>query len=111
MSVAIDFRCTYDNLYNGIEANDIVVIGENVETDAKDGEGKFTFTLTQYSDEDLNDSIESTEVTPLGSSLYFQLAMDNPVSGLAYSLTGEFLNATIRTSNNYLQTVIYVIKV
>ena len=68
------------------------MIGENVETDAKDGEGKFTFTLTQYSDEDLNDSIESTEVTPLGSSLYFQLAMDNPVSGLIYSLIGEFLN-------------------
>ena len=81
-----------------------------MESDAKDGEGKFTFTLTQYSDENLNDSIESTEVTPLGSSLYFQLAMDNPVSGLIYSLTGEFLNA-IRTRNNYLQTVIYVIKV
>ena len=87
------------------------MIGENVETDAKDGEGKFTFTLTQYSHEDLNDSIESTEVTPLGSSLYFQLAMDNPVSDLIYSLIGGFLNATIRTPNNYLQTVIYVIKV
>ena len=86
--------CTYDNLYNGIEANNVVITDENIETDSKDGEGKFTFTLTQYSNENLNETIESTEVTTLGNSLFFQLAMDNPVSGLIYSLVGEFLNQT-----------------
>ena len=91
MSVAIDFGCSYDNVYNDIAANDIVVTGENVETN-HEGEGKFTFTLTQYNDENLNNKTGSTDVTPLGGNLYFQLSMDSPVAGLVYSLIGEFFN-------------------
>ena len=87
----IDVRCTYDNVYNDIEANGIVLVGENVETDLKNGKGKFKFTITQYSDETLTDKMDLTEVTPLGSSLYFQVAMESPVAGLIYSLTSKFL--------------------
>ena len=90
MSVAFDFGCVYDNIYKNIAANDVVVTGENVETDVQDGEGKFTFTLTQYNDENLKNKTESTVVTRLGGNLYFQLSMDNPVAGLVYSLIGEF---------------------
>ena len=42
-SVLINFECTYDNLYSGIEANDINVVGENVDADSEAGQGKFTF--------------------------------------------------------------------
>ena len=86
--MAIDFQCTYDNLYSEIEANNVVVAGDNVEVDAEDGEGKFEFSLIQYSDSNFNHTIEANESTPLGSKLYFKLSMNNPVSGLIYSLTG-----------------------
>ena len=67
-----------------------MVIGENLETDAEDGKGKFAFTLTQYTDNNLADKMDPTEVTPLGSRLYFQIAMENPVAGLIYSINSEF---------------------
>ena len=84
--MAIDFQCTYDNLYNEIEANNVVVVGDNIEIDVEDGEGKFEFTLIQYSDANFDQTIETDEITPLGSNLYFKLSMNNPVSGLIYSL-------------------------
>ena len=89
VSVVIDFQCEYDNVYMGIKANNIAVSGSNVETDVEDGGGAFTFTLQQYRDSNFTVATQPSDVTKIGSKLYFQLAMENPVSGLSYSLIGE----------------------
>ena len=89
VSVAIDFQCQYDNTYNDIEADAIAITGNNIEVDAEDGEGKFTFSLQQYKDANFTVKAEPNDAIKLGSKLHFQLAMDNPVSGLTYSLVGE----------------------
>ena len=88
-------QCNYDNVYNEIEATNVVVVGDNVEAVAQDGKGKFEFTLTQYKDVNLTDSITENDATSLGSKLYFQLAMENPVSRLTYSLVGKSFLCTI----------------
>ena len=73
----------------GIKANNIAVSGSNVETDVEDGGGAFTFTLQQYRDSNFTVATQPSDVTKIGSKLYFQLAMESPVSGLSYSLIGE----------------------
>ena len=95
VSVIIDFECGYDNVYNNIDASDVIVVGDNDEAVAQDGKGKFEFTLTQYKDVNLTDSITENDATSLGSKLYFQLAMENPVSRLTYSLVGKSFSCTI----------------
>ena len=65
------------------------MVGDSVEVDAGTEKGKFAFTLTQYKDGNLIETIAENDVTPLGSKLYFQLAMENPVSSLTYSLVGK----------------------
>ena len=89
VSVAVDFQCEYNNIYNGIEADNVVISGENVSVDAENGKGKFTFTLKQYRDANFTETIQPNDATKLGSKIYFQLAMENPVSSLTYSLVGE----------------------
>ena len=72
VSINIDVKCSYDGIYEGIEVDNINIVSENTElTDS--GDGKFSFTLTQYMDSDLTDAAEPGEQTPLGSDLYFQL--------------------------------------
>ena len=73
----------------GFKANNIAVSGSNVETDVEDGGGAFTFTLQQYRDSNFTIATRPSDVTKIGSKLYFQLAMESPVSGLSYSLIGE----------------------
>jgi len=83
-SVLINFECTYDNLYAGIEANDVNVIGENVDAESEAGQGKFTFSLTQYTDADMETASSSEDETELGAVLYFKLTMDNPIENVTY---------------------------
>lgn len=85
-SVLINFECTYDNLYQGIEANDVNVIGENVDAESEAGQGKFTFSLTQYMDAAMETAATSDSETELGAVLYFQLEMANPIENLTYVL-------------------------
>ena len=100
VSVAIDFRCEYDNIYKGIETNNIVVSGDNFETDVENGDGDFKFTLRQYRDSNFTDETQSNDITKLGSKLFFQLAMENPVSGLSYSLMGKDFSSEVE--NNWI---------
>ena len=95
VSVGIDFQCKYDNVYMGIKSDDIVVSGNNVEVEVEDGDGEFKFTLQQYRDANFTDTTQPNDVTQIGSKLYFQLAMDNPVSSLSYSLVGEDFSCEI----------------
>ena len=90
VSINIDVKCSYDGIYEGIEVDNINIVSENTElTDS--GDGKFSFTLTQYMDSDLTDAAEPGEQTPLGSDLYFQLAMESPIPQLVFSIIGEFI--------------------
>ena len=90
VSINIDVKCSYDGIYEGIEVDNINIVSENTElTDS--GDGKFSFTLTQYMDSDLTDAAEPGEQTPLGSDLYFQLAMASPIPQLVFSIIGEFI--------------------
>ena len=67
------------------------MVGDTVEVDAGTEKGKFAFTLTQYKDGNLTEPIAENDVTSLGSMLFFQLAMKNPVSSLSYSLVGKII--------------------
>ena len=73
----------------GIKSDEIFVSGNNVETEVANEDGEFKFTLQQYRNANFTDTTQPSDVTQIGSKLYFQLAMDNPVSGLSYSLVGE----------------------
>ena len=95
VSVDIDFQCQYDNVYMGIKSDEIVVSGNNVETEVANADGEFKFTLQQYRDANFTDTTKPSDATQIGSKLYFQLAMDNPVSGLSYSLVGEDFSCEI----------------
>jgi len=83
-SVLINFECTYDTVYEGIEANDVNVIGENIDAESEAGEGKFDFTLTQYMDADRQNPASADDETELGAILYFQLSMNNPIENLDF---------------------------
>ena len=85
----IDVKCVYDKFYDGIQADNVNIIGENVETNST-GDGKFSFSLIQYMDSNLTDAAGPDDKTALGSDLYFQLAMSNPIPDLAYSIVGEY---------------------
>ena len=92
VSVTIDIKCEYDNVYNDIEAGGVVVAGDNIEVDADKGEGKFSFTLTQYKDGNLTEPLTENDKTKIGGQLHFQLTMENPVASLVYSLVGKIFS-------------------
>ena len=85
----IEVTCVYDKFYNEIKADDIKITAENVEINDS-GAGKFSFTLTQYMDSDLTHAAEENDQTELGSDIYFQLSMTNPIPELVYSIVGEY---------------------
>ena len=86
----IDVTCVYDKFYNEIEAENIKITAENIETNEASGAGKFSFTLTQYMDSNLTDAAGPDDQATLGSDLYFQLSMANPIPELVYSIVGEY---------------------
>ena len=69
-------------------------MGDNVDTDLDDGTGQFTFSLLQYMDSGMSDLADADDQTALGATMYFQLAMNNPVSTVDWVLTG-----TLKSSN------------
>jgi len=83
-SVLINFECAYDSVYAGIEAGDVNVIGENVDAESEAGQGKFTFSLTQYMDAERSDPADADDETELGAVLHFQLTMDNPIENVTF---------------------------
>ena len=85
----IDFVCKYDSLYTGIEANNINVSGENIDVDAHGGEGKFSFTLEQYTDSNYTTTTDEDNEVSLPSNLFFKLTMDSPIPELNYIIQGE----------------------
>ena len=91
----IDIKCVYDKFYNDIEAENVKITGENIETNDS-GAGKFSFTLTQYMDSELTQAAKATDQTELGSDLYFQLSMAYPIPDLVYSLVGEYSFLCVR---------------
>ena len=86
--VYIDFTCNYESVYNDIEATDVTVVSENVDADSQDVDGQFTFGLVQYMDSAMSDPADANDQTPLGGTMYFQLLMDTPVSGLDMVIKG-----------------------
>ena len=89
-SVFIDFNCNYDTLYSDIEANDVKVKGDNINFDAVEGQGVFSFSITQYNDSDLTHVVDEDYKANLGADLYFKLSMANPIPELIYSIQGLF---------------------
>ena len=85
----IDIKCVYDKFYSEIEAENVKITAENVEINDS-GAGKFSFTLTQYMDSNLTDAAGPDDQAKLGSDLYFQLSMANPIPELVYSIVGEY---------------------
>ena len=87
-SILIDIDCKYESSYSQIQANDISITSENVETEAN-GDGLFKFDLTQFNDKNMTEITELTDTSRIGDDLYFKLTMQNPVSNLVFSIIGK----------------------
>ena len=87
-SILIDIDCKYESSYSQIQANDISITSENVETEAN-GDGLFKFDLTQFNDKNMTEITELTDTNRIGDDLYFKLTMQNPVSNLVFSIIGK----------------------
>ena len=85
----IEFTCTYEDKYDNISVEDVSIVGNNVDTYAVN-DGKFKFSISQFTDADLSNAVDSETEIKLGSDLFFLLSMEKPISDLTYSITGSY---------------------
>ena len=86
--IFLDFSCAYDSVYADIIANEFTVVSDSLEGNSETGLGQLNLSLKQYMDSEMTDQADADDQFPLGGTMYFQLAMDNPVSSLDLMISG-----------------------
>ena len=87
--IFIDFTCAYDSVYTDIVADEFLVVSNSLEGNSEIAVGQFDLSLKQYIDSEMSNQAEADDQFPLGGTLYFQLAMENPISTLEMTISGK----------------------
>lgn len=84
-AVNINLGCSYATHYDDIELT-TTVVGSDVSTDTEGPEGKFSFELQMFNDEEMKNEIKDDDITKIGEPLYFKLSQKFPVDGVEFAI-------------------------
>ena len=83
----VDFNCNYNNVYENITSDNVLVVGNNIDVETA-SDGSFEFVITQYETNEITTPVTSNSQMHVGSDLFFLLSMESPISSLTYAIEG-----------------------